>query len=59
VCVHWSPAILVEAGTEHSNMAEGQERDLKTNYMKMVQVLKEEMTKSLKEIQENTNYWRK
>ena len=31
------------------------ERDLKNTYMKMIEVLKEEINKSLKEIQKNTN----
>ena len=38
-----------------SHRAETQENDLKTNFIKMIEVLNEEMTKPLKEIQENTN----
>lgn len=42
----------------HSSVSEAHENDLKTNFMKMVELHKEEMKKSLKEIQENTNNWR-
>ena len=42
------------ATSKYSNTAEAQEEDLKTNFMKMIGILKEEMNKSLKEIQENT-----
>lgn len=37
----------------YSNAPEAQENDLKTNFMKMVRALKEEMNKFLKEIPEN------
>ena len=37
------------AGPNYSNIADTQEKDLKTNCMKMIEVLKEEMDKCLKE----------
>jgi hypothetical protein len=40
---------------EYSNIVEAQEKELRTNYMKMIKVLQEEINKSFKEIQENTN----
>ena len=53
-----NPAILLQARPEYSNTTEAQE-DLKTNFMKMIEVLKEETNKSLKEIQKITNNWTK
>ena len=38
---------------------ETQEEDLKSSLIKMIEAFKEEMNKSLKEIQETTNNWRK
>lgn len=35
-------------------MTEAQDNDLKTNFVKMIEVLKAEMNKSLKEIEEKT-----
>ena len=43
----------------YSNIAEAQDDDPKTNCMKMIEVFKEEMNKSLKEIQANTKNRRK
>ena len=48
------PSYPTTAGTEYSNIAEAQEKDPKTAFMSMIEVFKEEMNKSLKEIQENT-----
>ena len=39
---------------EYSNTAEAPEKDLKNNFMKIMEVLKEEMKKVLKEIKEKT-----
>lgn len=39
----------VTAGPEHCNTAEAQGKDLKIVFKNMTEVLKEEMTKSLKE----------
>jgi hypothetical protein len=59
-CLHQSSDILLQQNIiEYSNIAEAQEKDLKMNYKQMTEVLKEEMNKSLKEIQETTNNWRK
>ena len=38
---------------EYSNMAKAQEKDLKIPFMNMIQVLREEISKSLKEIYKN------
>lgn len=43
------PRSPTTAGPEWSNTAATQEKDLKTNYLKMKVVLKDEMSKSLKE----------
>ena len=40
---------------EYPNIAKAQVKDLKTNYMKILKIFKEEMNKFLKEIEENTN----
>jgi hypothetical protein len=48
------PSYPTTAGSEYSNIAEAQEKDPKTAFMSMIEVFKEEMNKSLKEIQENT-----
>jgi hypothetical protein len=53
------PSYLTTAGHEYSKIAETQEKDLKANYIKMIEVFKEEMNTSLKEIQRNTNGARK
>jgi hypothetical protein len=45
--------------TEYSNMVEAQENNLNYNFMKIIESLKEEMNKSLKEIQKNANRGRK
>lgn len=42
-------------GHEYSNIAEAQEKDLKTSYMKRTDVLKWEKNALLNETQENTN----
>lgn len=46
------PSNPTTARPEHSNTAKAQENDLKTDFMKMIEVLKEEMKKSLEEYQE-------
>lgn len=38
-------------GTEQSNMAEAQGKDLKTTVKKILEILKEEMNESVKEMQ--------
>jgi hypothetical protein len=53
ICVHQSPTTLLQA--QNSNTTETQEEDIKRNYMKMVEIFKREINKSLKEIQGNTN----
>lgn len=45
--------------TAGSDIGEAQEKDLKTAFMNMTEVLKEEINESLKEIHENTNSGRK
>lgn len=45
------------AGSEYSNISKAQENDLNTNDMKMLEALKEEINKSVKEIQKNTGNW--
>jgi hypothetical protein len=45
------PSYPISAGPEYSNIAEGQEKDFKTKYMKIIEVLKEDVNKYLKEIQ--------
>ena len=40
---------------EKLNTAEAQKNYLKTNLMKTIEVFKEEINKSIKELQENTN----
>jgi hypothetical protein len=42
------------ASPGYPNRPEAQENDLKSNLIKMIEAFKEEMNKSLKEIQENT-----
>ena len=39
---------------EHANTDEAEENDLKNNFMKMIEALKEEMKISLKEMEEKT-----
>lgn len=53
-CLQQSPTILLKEAL-NSNIAETQEKVLKRNYMKMVEVLRKEINKSLNEIQGNTN----
>lgn len=45
---------LTTASPEYSNTAEAQTKDVKSNYMKIIEFLKEEVNKSLKEIHENS-----
>ena len=40
----------ITAGPEYSKVAEAEDKDLKTKYMKVVEVLDKEMNKSLEEI---------
>lgn len=51
---HQSPAIVLQQILYISNTVEAQQNDLKTKVMKIIEVLKEKMIKSLKGIQENT-----
>lgn len=51
------PGYPTIAGSEYSNINKAQENDLNTNYMKMLEALKEEINKSVKEIQKNTDNW--
>lgn len=47
-------------GHKYCNIAEAHVKDLKTNYIKMIEVLKEEKNKSLNEIQEKMRkQWKK
>lgn len=46
------PSYTTTAGPEYSNTAEAQENDITTNARKMVEVLTEEMNKSVKEAPE-------
>lgn len=48
------PRYSTTAILDYSNNKEAQERDFKTNFMKIIEVLKEEMNKSHKQFQENT-----
>lgn len=41
------------AGTEYSNIAKNSPKNLKTAFMNMIELFKEEMYKPLKEIYEN------
>lgn len=49
------PSCPTTAGLEYSYIAESQEKDFKTNCMKVVEALKEEMNKTLTGIHENAN----
>ena len=42
-------------GPENCNIVKAQDTDLKITFINMIEVLKEDMNKSLKEIQENTS----
>ena len=42
------------AGSENSNVAEAQEKDLKTAFLNILELLKEEMSRYPQEIDENT-----
>lgn len=46
------PSSPTTSSPEYSNTAVAQGNDLKTNFMKMTEVFKEEMSKTLKESQE-------
>lgn len=48
------PSFSTIAGTKYSHIAETHGKDLKINYIKIVEVHKEVTNKLLKEIQENT-----
>ena len=43
------------ARPKHPNTDEAEENDIKNNFMKMIETLKEEMKNSLKEMEEKTN----
>jgi hypothetical protein len=47
------------ARLKYPNITEAQGKDLKTKYMKMIEVFNVEMNKFTKEIQKSTNNWRK
>ena len=47
------PGYPATASPGYSNIAEVQENDFKSNLLKMIEAFKEEISKSLKEIQEN------
>ena len=49
------PSYPTPVGPKYSNIGEAQEKYLKVNYVKMIEVLKEKINKSLKESRENTN----
>jgi hypothetical protein len=49
------PTYPTKTSPEYSNTAEMQEKNLKTNFLKMINILREEMNKYFKGIQENTN----
>ena len=49
------PSHPTTASPGYSNTGEARENNLKTNFMEMREVFKEEMNKSLKAIQENIN----
>ena len=49
------PSNPATAGPERHKIAETQGKDLKIVFNNMIEVLKEEITKSLKDIYENTN----
>ena len=53
------PSYPTTEGPEYSNITEAQGKDLKTKYMKMIEVFNVEMNKFTKEIQKSTNNWRK
>jgi hypothetical protein len=47
------PSYPATAGSEYSNIAEAQEKDIKTAFMNMIEVFKDEMNKSPLKIYEN------
>lgn len=49
------PSYPVTAKPEYSNAAQAGENDLKTNRMKIIDILKENMKEALKEIKEKAN----
>lgn len=49
------PSYPTTANTEYSNTNEAQQRNLTTNFVKIIEMIKEDMNKSLKKIQINTN----
>jgi hypothetical protein len=51
---HNKPRDPTTTGPEYFNIAETQEKDLKTKDKNIIELLKEKINKSLKEIQENT-----
>lgn len=53
------PSCPPTASPEYSKTADVQAKDLKTKYRKTMEFVKEEINKSLKEIQEDTNSMRK
>lgn len=54
------PSYATRVGAEYSSILEAQEKDLKSNYVKMIEVYKEEMNKSLKKLRKTQrNNWKK
>lgn len=54
------PSYPTTTSPEYSIIAEAQENILKINFMKMIQILKEEeVNKFIKESKENKNNWKK
>ena len=49
------PSYPSRTDPEYSSTAEAQEKDLKTNYLEMIEVLKKKMNKSLNKIQGKAN----
>lgn len=49
------PSYPTTGRPEYCNTTEAQEKDLKRNFMKMIDILKEGVNKSLKEIVEKAN----
>lgn len=49
------PSYPTIASSKYSNTAKAQENNIRSNLVKMIEALKEEMNKYLLEIQENTN----
>lgn len=53
MCQHQSSAIPLQQALNIRTQQKHKKKTLKANFMKMIKVLKEEMNKTLEEIQEN------